>query len=367
MKPGSSEIESATLSSYLKVLSARKWWIIASVVLFVTAALVWSLVLTTPTYTATARILRQSTSFDKALFNTQLFELRDAQRELQTGSDLIKLDTVAQMVKTELNSPRLTKSLLRHISVEPHLNTDIINIRGWSSGAAEAAAIANSFARQFITYRQTADRAALSQAKAQVDQQLATMSTPERESERGTLLTQKSQELGILESMQTGGFEIVQLAEVPTIPSSPRPTRNAFVAVIGGLLLGILLAFVVDRLDRRIKTTDTLEREFGLPVLASIPRVGRLLVPDGSSRTDAPVGFSDTSPRFVESFRSLRTNLKYFEFDRQIRTIAVTSGLPREGKTVTTVNLAVSLALSGARVAVIEADLRRPWCTAISA
>ena len=78
------------------------------------------------------------------------------------------------------------------------------------------------------------------------------------------------------------------------------------------------------------------------------------------ARTDAPVGFSDSSPRFVEAFRSLRSNLEYFEFDRKIHTIAVTSGLPREGKTITTVNLAVSLALSGARVAVIEADLRRP-------
>jgi Mrp family chromosome partitioning ATPase/capsular polysaccharide biosynthesis protein len=311
-------------------------------------------------YKATARILRQTTTFDRALFNTQLFDLRDAQRDLQTGSGLIKLDKVAEMVKTDLKSLRDPRSLLRKVSVEPQLNTDIINISATGADAREAAGIANSFARQFISYRQTADRAALSNARSQVEQQLAGMTVLEQASERGAILAQRAGDLHTLEAMQTGGYEVVQLAEVPETPASPRPVRNVFAALIGGLLVGILLAFVVDRLDRRIKTTDSLEKEFGLPLLAGIPRLNHLLIPDGSARSDASVSFSDPSPRFVESFRSLRSNLKYFEFDRQIRTIAVTSGLPREGKTVTTVNLAVSLALSGARVAVIEADLRRP-------
>lgn len=360
MESGSSEIESISLGAYLKVLSERKWWIIASMVLLLSAAMVWSLLLAVPTYDATAGILRQTTSFDLALFNTQIFDSGNAQRDLQTGSRLVKLNTVAEMVKKDLGSPRSARSLLRILSVNPQSDTDIIEITAVSTDAAEAAAVANSFATQFIRYRQVADRATLSQARVQVEQQLAAMTQVERESERGVLLSQKSEELGILESMQTGGFEVVQAATIPDSPASPKPVLDAFFALVGGLLIGVLLAFVVDRLDRRIKTTDTLEKEFGLPVLASIPRVSHSLMPDGNARSDAAVSFSDSSPRFVESFRSLRSNLKYFEFDRQIRTIAVTSGLPREGKTITTVNLAVSLALSGARVAVIEADLRRP-------
>lgn len=360
MQVESLDLEEASLGSYLGVLRDRKWWVIASATLFLAAAMVWSLALTVPTYNATAGILRQTTSFDQALFNTQVFELRDPQRDLQTGSQLIKVGTVAETVKKNLGSARSPESLRRMVTVNPKLNTDIIEITAASTDAAEAVAVANSFAAQFILYRQAADRAALSQARSQVERQLAGMTPVERATERGVILSQKSEELGILESMQTGGFEIVQVPTIPDSPSSPRPVRNALFALVAGLLVGVLLAFVVDRLDRRIKTTDALEKEFGLPVLASIPRLSHLIAPDGSVRADLPVSFTDSSPRFVESFRTLRSNLKYFEFDRQIRTIAVTSGLPREGKTITTVNLAVSLALSGARVAVIEADLRRP-------
>ena len=62
----------------------------------------------------------------------------------------------------------------------------------------------------------------------------------------------------------------------------------------------------------------------------------------------------------LESFRTLRSSLQYFDVEKSIKTVLVTSGLPREGKTVTTVNLALSLALAGNRVVIIEADLRRP-------
>jgi polysaccharide biosynthesis transport protein len=116
----------------------------------------------------------------------------------------------------------------------------------------------------------------------------------------------------------------------------------------------------VDRADRRIKTVESLEEEFGLPILATIPRIGRRWIPQRSSQSGTPVGFTGSRSQLGESFRALRSSLKYFQLDHPIRTILVTSGLPQEGKTITTVNLAISLALSGARVVVIEADLRRP-------
>lgn len=352
--------ESVSLGSLLKVLRGRKVWVVLPVAIAVGLALVYSLVLTEPLYVSTASILRQTTNFDEALFNTQLFDLRDAQRYLMTGSRLIKLDAVAEEVQAELDSRRGVGSLLSMVSVKPQPDADIINISATSTDPEEAEAVANSFARQFILYRQAADRAALSQARAQVEQQLSGMSSVELESERGRVLSQKSEELRILETMQTGGFEIVQEAQVPSSPFSPRPVRTTFIALVGGLMLGTLLAFVVDRADRRVKTQDSLEREYALPVLATIPRSRVQLSTNGNKPINGGARFLDTSPAFVESFRALRSNVKYFEFDRQIRTIVVTSGLPQEGKTIVTINLAVSLALSGATVGVIEADLRRP-------
>ena len=355
-----SSIDTVSLGSYAKVLVQRKWIIVGIVAVMLAVTLVYSYLLATPTYKATAGVLRQTTSFDQALFNTTFFNLTDAQRDLQTGARLVKLDTVAGMVKKDLGSPRSTGALLGMTSVVPETSIDIINISAVSADPAEAAAVANSFARQFILYRQAADRATLAQARTQVEQELAGMTTADRESERGTVLTQKAEELQILETMQTGGFEVVQQAVAPGSPFSPRPKRNALFALLASLILGILMAFIVDQLDRRIKTEEALEREFGLPVLAVVPRVGRRWISQKSKEANAPVGFPDVTSRLGESFRTLRSNLKYFEFDRAIRTIVVTSGLPQEGKTVTTVNLAISLALSGARVVVIEADLRRP-------
>jgi receptor protein-tyrosine kinase len=159
--------------------------------------------------------------------------------------------------------------------------------------------------------------------------------------------------------MQTGGYEVVQAADAPLSPDSPRPLRNAFFAVIGGLLAGVLIAFVVDRADRRLKTPETVEERFGVPVLATVPQIRRL-DPKRNGKHGRGIGFTDQSFAFAESFRTLRSNLKYFELDRRIRTIVITSALPAEGKTLTAVNLAISLALSGASVTVIEADLRRP-------
>lgn len=356
----SNHVEKESLGYYLRVIRERKWWIIAVVLLLLAVAGVRSLVLAVPSYTATSGVVRLTSSLDQALFNTQVFQLRDIRRELETGAEVIKVGLVAELVKEELQSSRSAGSLRGMVTATPKVDADIIDITAVSSDPEEAAAVANSFAKQFIFYRQAADRAALSQARGKIEEQLAGMTPAERASERGVVLGEKSEELGILESMQTGGFEIMRLAGVPGSPSSPRPLRSAILALAVGLFMGGLLAFAVDYLDRRVKTEDALEREFGLPVLATIPRVRRLLVPAEHTPARQPMGFSDSSPHFVESFRALRSNLKYFEFDRQIRTIAITSGRPREGKTVTTVNLAVSLALSGARVAVVEADLRRP-------
>jgi len=354
-------VDGYSLAGYLVVLRERRWWIIGTVVLCVGLALGWSLLMVTPTYRATSRLLRQTTSFDRALFDTQLYDLRDAQRALETGSNLIKLGTVATMVQDELETSRTPEQLVAMVSVQPQINTEILDVSGTSTDPAEAAAVANSFGRQFILYRQQADRKALAQARAQIDRQLAAMPAAERTSERANILAQKSEELAVLESMQTGGYEVVELAKTPQQPFAPKPVRSGVLAGVGGLIAGVLLAFVLDRLNQKLKTTDAVEREFGMPVLASTPHVRRgLAIKGNGARHRGPATYSDPSPAFVESFRTLRSNLKFFEIDQPIRTILITSALPGQGKTVTAANLAMSLALSGAHVVLIEGDLRRP-------
>ncbi len=344
---------------YFRVVRERKWVVVVVVLLAVGLAFGYSWQ-ETPLYQATAKALRQSAALDQTLFGTSVFEFQDAQRQLQTGANLVKLNVVAQMVKDDLHSRRTAGSLLGMVDVRGVGSTDLLLISAQSPDPKEAAAVANSFGRNFIKYRQQANQAIIAAADQRVVAELSQMTTQELASERGTTLTQKHEELGILESMQTGGFELVQEATTPSSTVSPRPIRNSLFALIGGLILGLLLAFLFDYLDRRMKDEETLEREYSLPVLASVPTVGRRWIRRGTRRSKSMVGFPDPQSPFIEAFRTLRSNLRFFQLDKGTQTLIVTSGLPQEGKTVTAVNLSLSLALSGARVILLEADLRRP-------
>jgi polysaccharide biosynthesis transport protein len=359
----SDHVRDATLGAepadYLRVVRERKWIILAVVVVAVGLAMAYSLS-QTPVYKASADMLRQTAALDQTLFGTSVFQFQDASRQLQTGVNLVKIGAVSQMVKEDLGSTRSVQSLLQMVEVTALKDSDIIRISAESSSPDEAAAVADSFAGQFIKYRQEANRSILAATDEKVMTELSQMTPEELKTESAATLKQKHEELGILQSMQTGGYELVQQASVPKSPISPRPLRNAGFALVGGLFLGILAAFLVDYLDRRIKSEEAMEREFGLPVLASVPKASRNWTNRSGQRSNEAIGFPDPQSPFLESFRTLRSSLRFYQLNQKTQTLLITSGLPQEGKTVTVVNLAFSLALSGVRVIVLEADLRRP-------
>ena len=218
--------------------------------------------------------------------------------------------------------------------------------------------------QQFVLFRQNADQATVAAARQLVKTQLDGLSPADAASDYGLMLKEKYESLQILESMQTGGFTLVQSAVPPSAPFSPKPLRNGLLALFVGLVLGLGCAFLLAYLDRRLKDEKALERAYGLPVLASVPVVGgRWKAGRSGGRSARPVGFV-SHPALLESFRTLRSSLQYFDLDQSLRSLLITSGLPQEGKTITAVNLALSLALSGKRVILLEADLRRPMVPA---
>jgi len=347
------------ISQVLRVLRERKWIIIGVAILALGISIANSL-LATPLYRATAKVLLQSATLDKALFGAQVFQIYDQQRVLATAADLVKLNRVADAVKDELGSNRSAQSLASMVTVSTATVADVISISAVSADPSEAAAVANAFAHQFILYRQETDKAILRSARDQLQAQLHAMSTEEQASTRGITLAQKIEELAVLESMQTGGFEMAQDARAPSAPFSPRTQMNAVIALAIGIALGLAVAFIVHFADRRIKDEETIERELGVPVLASVPLAGKGWNGKNGARSSLPVGFPDHGSSSLEAYRKLRSNLRFYEFEQPIRSILVTSALPREGKTVTTINLALSYAMSGLRVIVVEGDLRRP-------
>ena len=146
---------------------------------------------------------------------------------------------------------------------------------------------------------------------------------------------------------------VVQQAEFPTVPTSPRPVSNLLTGLLVGLAIGLGQAFLRSSLDSAFRRAEDLELALDVPVLGTIPQDPEL-GHGGSVLVDEPHSLT------AEAFRVLRTNLGFLDVDARPRSLLMTSALTAEGKSVTTTRLAMALAQTNTRVLIVEADLRRP-------
>jgi polysaccharide biosynthesis transport protein len=348
-----------TQGQFLQALRERWWVVVACVIVVMGVALAQSY-RQTPQYKATAQIAQQQTSLERALFGTQLLQVTDASVQTKTDAALVNTPDVAALVRKELNSARSPAELAAMVSASAGTDTNLITVSAVSPSATEASDVANSFARQFIAYRAASDQQAVALAQKVVQKQLSTMTAADLNSDLGKLLQQRLEQLGIVQELQTGGYTVSRAAATPGAPFSPAWVRTGILALLVGVVVGSGLALLLWYADKRVKDEKTLEASYNLPVLASIPDIGGRWDDGPTSKRPSRSVTIGSSPALLEPFRTLRTALRYFDVNGPVRTILVTSGLPKEGKTVVTANLALSLAFAGQRVVVVEADLRRP-------
>ncbi len=175
------------------------------------------------------------------------------------------------------------------------------------------------------------------------------------------LLT-RTKQTGLETELKTTNIRVVEKAEVPRRPISPQRARNYQLGTLIGLALGIGLVLLFEHFDNTLKTPEDVKDHLGLPFLGMVPDVG---VGPSSGNAPRPGGVSplilkNPQSAVAESYRVLRTNLIFSSADNSGRAIVVSSANPGEGKTTTVANLASSLALNGAKVLAVDADLRRP-------
>jgi succinoglycan biosynthesis transport protein ExoP len=164
------------------------------------------------------------------------------------------------------------------------------------------------------------------------------------------LLT-REKELRVVANSRTNNVRLVDRAQLPTAPSSPNHRRDWAYAVALGLALGLGIAFAIDYLDDTVKTPDDITRRLKLKFLGLVP----IVAGERHPLISGPVPHD-----FGEAYRSIRTALAAQLPGTSARVVAVASSQPLEGKTTTAVNIAMALAVGGARVLLIDADMRRP-------
>lgn len=301
------------LSDYLRIV--RKHWrsITAITLVAVFAAALFSL-LSKPTYTATTSVFLSVKSVNTA------GELNSgatyAENQVQSFARVARTPIVLQPVIDELGLAVTAEDLAKKVTASVPSNTATIDVAVVQGDPQVAADIANAIGEQVV----------------------ATVQELSPPSSDGT---------------DTVEATIIRPAAVPASPTTPKVAQNLALGLLVGLALGVGQALLRDLLNTRVRNQSDLERVTDAAVLAQV-----MLEAPGADGTVPTIA----EPRSLrgESYRRLRTNLQFLSLAEGKNSFVVTSTVAGEGKTTTSLNMAMALAEAGKRVLLVDADLRRP-------
>jgi Mrp family chromosome partitioning ATPase len=337
----------------VRVVRRRKWIILQAVLLLPIAAVVFSLQ-QQKLYRAGADVLLVQQNLATQLNGiTDPTVYQQADRRAQTQADLARGPEIArQALRSAGLDDRSPQDLLSHSSVTAKQNADLLRFSVTDPDPSVAPKLANRYARAYISYRARLDTAALLQAKRDVDARL-------KELRRGSApyetLVEKANTVDTMIALASKPAVLVHPA-TRTAQVQPRPIRNAMLATVLGLVLGIGLAFLWEALDTRVRSAEEIGDRLGLPLLARLAEPSRKL-----RLQDRLVMLAEPHSVGAEAFRTLRTNLDFVALNGAPQTVMVTSAIQSEGKSTTVANLAVASARAGRRVVLVDLDLRRPY------
>ncbi|HWH94977.1 MAG TPA: polysaccharide biosynthesis tyrosine autokinase [Baekduia sp.] len=331
-----------TVANALAVLR-RRWAVLAACVL---ACALVALVLQQrrdETYKATA-----SVAFNVANLSDTALEVNtssgDPARNAATNVLIARSNEVAAAVARELKTAGTASQVLDGVSVAAAPNADVLDISAEKSTPAQAQAIANAFARQYIAFEAKSQIQSIDQAEQTLQAQLAAL--PEG-STRATAFSESLQRLAQLRAVANGDARIISRAGMGKLTGMGLKLSLAL-AILLGLALGLAIVFVLEAVDRRLTRIEDLEAEYRLPALTAVPQSG-FRTPLALDRREG-----------LEPYRILRSGLDISAVGRDVFTVLVTSAVPGEGKTTVAVDLAQAVALTGRSVTLVELDLRRP-------
>ena len=342
--------EEPLLERTLRLLRRRKWIILQVLVAIPLLVLLLSLQ-QEKRYTATSSLLFEASQLDSGPI--------DLSRQAATNEELLQLPEVAQRTARALGAGVSTRQVQNSVEIEAAPDSDIVTLSATAATPALAADMANRYGEAFVSFRRESDEAGIERRIEIYQTAFEALPPEERQGERGQSLSDRLDRLRISQALSAaeavGRAELVQRASAPDTPSSPRIVRNLVLAFLLAGVLGLGLAALRDRVDRALSTEDELERVYGLPVLARIPRVRAF----DKRLKEHTLGAQATTTPVAEAFRTLRANLRYFSVDRELRSILVASPIAADGKSSVAAGLAMTMAQMGDSVVLVEADLHK--------
>ena len=347
----------------------RHWRMVAVLALVVGGLVAVRSLQQTPVYEATASVLVRplgATSIETGRRPDQIVSMAGEQRIMQS-------EAVAAIAGRKLGVTATPPELLEHLSVDVPADSQILRVHFRAVDPRTAQRGADAFAQAFLAFRKEDVGRRVANSRSSLQRQIAALAakkagqdaiaapdssvTPEQRRsalELGDSYSKQQadleQQLATLEQLNLSPGAVIEPAALPTAASRARPVRVGLGLVVG-LVVGILAAFLWDRIDTRLRGPGELAERLGRPILGQIPRLRR---GGGLAMVDQPESAA------ADAYRRLRARLTEVAGRLELTSIMVVSPGHGEGKSTTAANLAVAVAESGRGVLLVSADLRRP-------
>jgi len=300
-----------------------------------------------PLYQSSANVFIATNSVNSITGTVSLLST-DPQRVLATQAQVAALPEVARSAAEASPVKVSPEAIAGMTQIEPAGDADSLTFTVTASSPKRAQVFADAYARGYVNYREAR------QVEAQEDLQARIEELREQTDATGEEMAALLRESGGLESGQTGGTSTLGQPASLGGKIQPHPAQDTVLGSVLGLILGIALVFIRDAMNTKMRTAEEVEGRLGIPLLGRIPPLARR-----SKGYELDV-LANPGSMQSEAYRLLATNIELVNLDRGARSIVVTSSLHSEGKSLTTASLGVCFAGRGYRVAIIEADVRRP-------
>lgn len=354
------------MTDYLGTL-ARYKFLILLVALVMGAAAYFVTARQAPQYQATSKLLVNQSAvagLPNVASTPSVTDPTELERLTSTQIHLAQIPTVASAALRRARASGMTpQQLLANVTLTEEPNADLVDVSVTAGTPELAERLSAAYANAFASYQAGLVGVELSRELSGV-QSTITSELRQAGSNRAALANSVSfqQLLSLRDDLAAATAaaprsSVVASSAQTATKTAPKPTRNAALAAVLGLLLGCGLAFLLDARDRRARSTTEISEVLGLNLLARIPAPARRW----RSRTEFPVTML-RDPRSVqaEATKMLQANLEFARLQGKAQAVLFTSAVGQEGKSTTVANLAASLAQAGRDVVVVDADLRQP-------